>query len=148
MVCKVWQWGEQSLCGVHITYLNNDGTKADLNPNKIMRGRIKGAGIWFGKPNDKLNIAEGIETALSVWEMTDIPTVAILSTGNMAALILPNTVRRITIAANHDTPGIKAAQAAAIKFIKLGIKTQIKIPPTKGDDFNDVLQQQTLRSAA
>ncbi len=148
MVCRVWKWDENSLCGVHITYLNAEGTKADFTPNKIMRGKIKGAGVWFGDPTDKLNIAEGVETALSVFEMTGVATVAALSTSNMAALVLPETVKHVTIAADHDVPGMKAAQAAATNFIQLGLKTQITVPPNKGDDWNDILQRQAGRCAA
>lgn len=132
------------LTGVHIIYLNSDGTKSELSPNKIMHGLIKGRGVWFGDVTDKLNIAEGIETALSVIELTGVPAVAALCAGNMPALIIPETVKHITIAADHDAAGFKAAQAAATKFIKQGIKTKITAPPNKGDDWNDVLQQKAL----
>lgn len=148
MICKVWKWDKGTLCAVHITFLNANGTKANPSPNKIMRGRIKGAGVWLGEPMDRLNIAEGVETALSVFELTGVPTVAALSTSNMSALILPKTVTSVVIAADHDTPGLKAAQKAAAKFIEQGIKTRITVPPEKGSDWNDVLQMQAKRSAA
>jgi len=144
MVCKVWKWNEGTLCGVHITYLNPDGTKASLTPVKVMRGVIKGAGVWFGEPADKLNIAEGIETALSVYQMTSVATVAALSAGNMAALILPKSVKFVTIAADNDTPGLNAAQKAAEKFNRQGLSVEIQHPPIEGMDWNDVLTQRGI----
>lgn len=148
MLCEVWNWDEGTLSGIHATYLKPDGTKADLSPGKIMRGCIKGAGVWLGKPAGMLNVCEGVETALSVFEMTGVATVAALSTSNMAALILPKTVTSVVIAADHDAPGLKAAQTAAVKFIQQGIKTRITVPPKQGDDWNDVLRQKAERSAA
>jgi len=147
MTCKVSEY-DGGITGCHITYLNPESTKADLSPNRIMRGAIKGRGVWFGEVDDKLNIAEGVETSLSVLELTGVPTVAALSAGNMAALILPETVKHVTIAADHDATGFKAAQAAATKFIKQGIKTKITAPPNEFDDWNDVLQKKALEAVA
>ncbi len=138
MVCKVSEY-EGPLSGVHLTYLSPDGIKAKVSPGKIMRGQIKGRGVWLGEVTDRLNVAEGVETALSVYQMTGVATVAALSAGNMASLILPPTVKFVTIAADNDAPGMKAARKALQTFTEQGFSVQIQYPPTPGHDWNDFL---------
>ncbi len=143
MAAQTWRWGETSPSAVHLTYLTPDARKADLRPPRVIYGRYgaQGAGVWFGKPGATIQIAEGIETALSAYELTGVPTVAALSAHHLGRLHLPNTVTRIVIAADHDEPGLKAAQDAAQAYHARGIKTEIRVPETRGHDWNDYLQK-------
>ncbi|WP_208352318.1 toprim domain-containing protein [Pseudaestuariivita rosea] len=47
----------------------------------------------------------------------------------------------VLIAADHDPAGLTAAEQAAARFEAEGRLVTIITPPTKGTDFNDLLQQ-------
>ena len=90
---------------------------------------------------DILAIAEGIETALSIYQSTGITTWAALSASGFKNLILPPPfmTKNIIIAADHDAAGKKAAYEAADRWTQEGRIVKIALPP-KGLDFNDVLR--------
>src|SRR5262249_31903189 len=63
------------LVGVHRTYLQMDGSgKTSLAPAKMSLGTLQGAGVPLPAPASKVAVSEGIETGLSVWQATGIPT--------------------------------------------------------------------------
>ncbi len=73
------------ITGAHRTYLRHDGSgKADMPKPKKSLGVKKGGAIRFAKPPERLSVAEGIETALSVkqavpdieiWSAIDWPNI-------------------------------------------------------------------------
>jgi hypothetical protein len=124
---------------VHRTFLRWDGTgKAGLDPNKMTLGPCRGGAVRLALAGPILGVAEGIETALSYMQTTGIPTWAALSTSGIRTLILPPEVQEIIIAADADIPGIRAAQAAARRWLNEGRQVRISRPPV-GQDFNDLL---------
>jgi hypothetical protein len=134
--------GEQT--GVHLTYLSreNDG-KADL-PKQFQRetrGVIRGGAIRLMSfnPEVELILAEGIETALSAAEIFGLPAWSAVYAGGLKSLDLPPEVRRILIAADHDEAGRQCALAARDRWVAEGREVRVKVPPTNGRDFNDVL---------
>lgn len=80
------QSADRRIVAAHITYLKADGSgKADLSPAKRMIGPAYGGAIRFGPVAERIGIAEGIETALSVAAvMPDLTIWAALSLQNMA----------------------------------------------------------------
>ena len=60
-----------------------------------------------------LAIAEGVEDALSAWQLVQYPTWAALSTAGMAALELPPQFEQILICADADEQGRHAARTLA-----------------------------------
>ncbi len=141
MVARVSINGETGLCGVHNTFLNEDGTKADLNPNRIMRGRIKRGGVWLAdyacaalstsglvnlqipELHEGLIIGEGIESTLSLMQITDRHS------------------GKIIIGADNDDPGRNAAHKAANRFCSEGHDVQVLAPHEIGKDWNDFIQK-------
>ena len=63
-----------------------------------------------------MQIAEGVETALSVFELTGILTVAALTDRYMGGLHIPDTVKRIVLAADHGEWGCQTSQAIRDRF--------------------------------
>jgi phage/plasmid primase-like uncharacterized protein len=127
---------------VHRTYLNKDGArKAPLQPARMSLGLIAGYACHLGEADEKLAVAEGIETAISFQLMTGIPTWAALSAGGIRTLILPPlpVAQFVTIAADADQPGMRAAEHAAERLRAEGRKVRIILPPRPGLDFNDLL---------
>jgi hypothetical protein len=144
MVCAVHVWFEKELIAIHRTFLNRLGNgKADITPNKMMLGSVKGGAVMLSPPGKKLIIAEGIETAMSIYFSTGIPTWAALSTSGMINIIVPplSITEEIIVAADNDIAGEKAATELALRLHKSGYKVSISMPSEEGLDFNDLLMR-------
>ena len=130
---------------VHRTYLTNGGEKANVpDPKKTMQTptTVTGAAVRLDAPLDTLAVTEGIETGLAVRLSAGVPAWAALSAGNMAAIILPKTVRLVLICADHDAGGTgeHAAKALARRLLAEGRRVKIFLPSTAGTDWADGLQ--------
>jgi len=138
---------------LHRIYLTPDGYKASvpspkkfLSPTTIIDGTaiatsMNGAAIRLDPATDNLVIAEGIETALAVRLSTGMPTWAALSATGIEKLSVPETVRCLFIAADHDPDGKgeKAAKALAQRLLREDHTKIVKIrkPQTPGTDWAD-----------
>lgn len=96
----------------------------------------------FGTVGPKLVIAEGIETALSVYVATGLPTWAALSTSGMLNVKVPplEITQKIIIAADGDKAGENAAYKTADKLINESYQVSIALAP-QAKDFNDLLMR-------
>ena len=127
------------ITGIHRTFLTLDGNmKATVSDNKMMLGPCSGGAVRLALARDGICVGEGIETMLSVQQETGLPCWAALTTSGLKALILPNHITDVTICADADDPGERAAQVAAERWIKEGRHVRIARPP-RGLDFNDML---------
>ncbi len=130
---------DRSVTGMHRTFLTMDGTKkAPVSQNKMMLGKCAGGAVRLAAVAEKLALAEGIETGLSILAATNISTWATLSTSGLKAVILPDEVREVIICADGDEVGEKAANDAAQRFLREGRVVRIARAPA-GMDFNDLL---------
>jgi hypothetical protein len=145
MVAAVTLWPSKTIAGVHRTYLTADGTeKANLSPNKMMLGLIKGGAVRLSPIGIKLILAEGIETALSCFYATHVPTWSCLSTSGMIDIVVPplEITQDIIICADGDGAGQNAANKLANRLHRDGYGVRIA-PSPQGQDFNDILREQT-----
>lgn len=132
-------------CGIHRTALKADGSgKADLpglgNPKKML-GRAKGAAIKLCPDNEVstgLGIAEGIETTLSVIGAGWCPVWALGSAGAIADFPVLLGVEALTIFADNDPAGIKAAKSCQSLWLEAGKECRIVRPGVAGADWADV----------
>jgi len=137
--------------GIHRTYL--EGTdKADIeSPKKIMTPTesLDGSAIRLTSVYEIMGIAEGIETALSCTQLYDIPTWSCMTAGLMEKWTPPEGCKKVVIYADSDRSfaGQKAAYVLATKLYNKGLSVDIRMPPDKGQDFNDILIA-TLRPGA
>ena len=129
------------LIGLHRTYLDGDGNKAPVSPVKKILGKLAGGCTPFGTVRNTLIVAEGIETALSLYAMFQTPVWATLSATNMASIRLPPLplAEVVYIAQDNDAAGRKNARKAADKFWREGRRVVIMNPPDSVNDFNDYL---------
>ena len=129
------------MIGLHRTYLDGDGNKAPVSPVKKILGKLSGGYTPFGDVGNILILAEGIETALSLYAMFQIPVWAALSANNMANITLPPLplAQRVYIAQDNDGAGRQAARQAADKFWREGRRVVLMNPPDSLNDFNDYL---------
>ncbi|MGF6777830.1 DUF7146 domain-containing protein [Paraburkholderia sp. GAS334] len=105
---------------LHRTWINADGTKADIEPPRMLLGGHRKAGgvirLW---PDEALTqglaIAEGIETALSLARVFQ-PVWALIDAGNLAKLPALAGVDALTIAVDDDPAGVQAAHSCAERW--------------------------------
>jgi putative DNA primase/helicase len=144
---------------LHRTYLAH-GRKANVrDAKKLLSSGIRGAAVRLFQVGAEMAVAEGIETALSVYLASGIPAWSALSAGNLERLWVPESVRRVHIYADNDADGDFDGQAAAYALarrLKKEAKTagvrdvQVHVPTQAGDDWADVWlrRRPRLRRAA
>ena len=133
--------------GAHFTFLQGGGfdgpvRKAATDACKLTLGQLRHGGVWLtpvNEINEQLAVAEGIETALSVQQITNLPTVAALSAAGMRSLRWLPQVRHLWIAADNDEAGRGAAEALLARALRAGLQAHIKLPARGKNDFNDLL---------
>jgi|GEM_PF-711717 len=155
--------------GLHRTYLQQAGngkalvispTGEPLPVKKLLAlapGATRGAAIRLypvGAEN-RLAVAEGIETALAVWRAAGWPCWAALFAGNLANFDVPASVETVAIMADNDSyqAGQEAAKALARRLFRLPkppvikiVKAQARVDETPAATPDDVWQEaQPLR---
>jgi DNA primase len=111
----------------------------------MMLGKCAGGAVRLALANDTVAVAEGIEDALSVMQETGLPAWAALSTSGLKTLELPVSIINVTICADADEPGEKAAQEAAQRWLAEGRTVRIARPPGGHKDFNAALMAGTTQ---
>lgn len=129
-----------SITGLQRTYLAGDGrSKAHVaTPRKAM-GDLLGHGVHLGETGrDTFAVGEGIETMLALRTvLPHLPVVAALSAGHLAALELPERLRRLYVARDNDLAGARAAETLIARALDRGIAVQLLTPDV--DDWNSAL---------
>lgn len=129
---------------LHRTWVRADGTKAADPARLLLKGHRKAGGVIRLWPDDAvthgLAIAEGIETALSVAHAFK-PTWAAIDAGNLGELPVLAGIEALTIVADADPAGTKAAERCAERWASAMCKVRIAIP--ENGDANDVVRATT-----
>jgi putative DNA primase/helicase len=140
MICLMTSPADNQPCGAHVTYLQPDGAgKADGDGVKIMLGRVGVVRLSSDETvTTGLGICEGTETGLSLsqnfgWK----PIWVAASAGGISTFAVLRGVETLTIFADADGPGLKAADACAERWHGAGREVRICKPPT--GDFNDLI---------
>jgi hypothetical protein len=111
-------------CGVHRTFLNKDGTKRE----RKMLGK---QGIVRVSPDEDvtqgLGIAEGVEDALAILISGWAPVWAATSAGGIERFPILGGIEFLTIFADNDGAGQKAAEACATRWTETGREARISI---------------------
>lgn len=127
--------------GTHRTWLRPDGSaKADIDTPRRAMGALLGNGVRFGAPGEVLIAGEGIETVLSVRSaLPEIPALAALSSGHLAAIRFPAGLRRLYVLRDRDPAGAAARDRLEARAAETGIEA-MTLTPRLGD-FNDDLRR-------
>lgn len=135
-------------------YLTEKGEKAPLAECKLMfpipSDRLKlfpGSSVITSKPAEVIDVAEGLETALSVETGMEIPVWPMVNSYLLENFVPPVGTKAVRIWADKDRSGggLKAAQVLKQRLWEMGIRAQIKLPSMdipegkKSVDWNDVL---------
>lgn len=128
---------------LHFTLIKRDGSgKAPVERQKrLLSGHRKAGGVirltqGMDAPYG-LGITEGIETALSVLRSGWRPVWSAIDAGNVAAFPVLEGLQRLTIFADNDCVGLKAAENCAGRWLAAGRTVRIVAPKTEGADWND-----------
>jgi hypothetical protein len=132
--------GDGKLTGVHRTWLAPDGSgKAPVSTPRRAMGYLLGHGVRFGVADDVIAAGEGIETMLSLRQVTpDLPMVAALSANHLAALELPTRLRRLYLARDDDPAGRSAVKALDTRAREAGV--EVLVLDAELGDLNDDLR--------
>ena len=126
----------------HITYTDK-GKKAELkNARKVMpcKGTMTGAAVRLDVEfEDRICIAEGIESAYAAGQISGLPAFAALNAGNLEAFVPPAGVECVHIYSDNDLNyvGQKSAYILAHRLKMKGLDAFVMVPDEFGTDWND-----------
>ncbi|MBB4840897.1 hypothetical protein HNP52_003994 [Sphingomonas kyeonggiensis] len=128
------------ITGAHRTWLDpRRRDKAPIDTPRRAMGDLLGNAVRFGIGGEVMAAGEGIETVLSLRQvLPDMPMLAALSAGHLAACQFPDTLRRLYIVRDNDLAGDGARDGLIERANAAGIEA-IVISPELGD-FNEDLR--------
>lgn len=137
------------ITGAHRTWLAPDGTdKAPVETQRKAMGDLLGHAVRFGVPGDVMAAGEGIESVLSVSQaLPDMAMAAALSAAHLAAILFPETLRRLYVIRDNDPAGDGARDSLIERANAVGIEAIVLSPVL--EDFNEDLRHlgfDTLRA--
>ena len=126
---------------LHRTWVCADGTKAPLDPPRmLLGGHRKQGGVVRLWPDEAaalgLGIGEGIETALSMARHYT-PVWSAIDAGNLGALPVLAGIETLVIGADHDAAGLDAATVCADRWAAAGVEVHVIAPEREGADWNE-----------
>jgi putative DNA primase/helicase len=136
---------------LHRTFLDGPN-KAPLEaPKKLMPGKatVTGCCIRLWPADTEVVISEGVETTCAASELFSLPGWAAVSAHGLEALQLPETIRSVLIAGDHDKNyvGLKAAYVLAERLHREGRTVRVSIPPVPQMDWLDELNLRRGKAA-
>ena len=128
------------ITGAHRTWLAPDGSdKAPIDIQRKAMGDLLGNAVRFGIAGDVMAAGEGIETILSARQaIPGMAMAAALSAAHLAAILFPDTLRRLYIVRDNDPAGDSARDSLVERANAAGIEA-IVLSPRLGD-FNEDLR--------
>lgn len=133
---------DDKVVNMHRTFLTEEGMKAPIDdPRRVMPLPMpKGSAVRLADYVDVLGIAEGIETAHAATVLYDVPCWAAINSVLLEGWEPPAGVKVVVFS---DNDANFAGQAAAYNLAKRlktkHVEIDVRLPPTAGMDWNDVL---------
>ena len=126
--------------GTHRSWIDpSGGMKAKVASPRRAMGNMLGNAVRFGTADDVLIAGEGIETMLSLREVLPaMPMAAATSSAHLAAILFPQTLRRLYVARDRDAAGDAAFAILTDRTQAAGIELVSLMPDLA--DFNDDLR--------
>lgn len=129
----------------HLTYTHKQHKLKCSAPKKIMTPvtSMKGSYVELYPVEEHICVAEGIETALAIRDLTGLPVISALNAQNLSALSLPSLVKKVEIWGDNDASycGQRASYVLAEQLTRKGVEVIVHIPPTVGKDWLDTLNE-------
>ncbi|RTM03883.1 MAG: DNA primase [Hyphomicrobiales bacterium] len=127
------------ITGAHRTWLDpRSRDKAPIDTPRRAMGDLLGNAVRFGVAGEVIAAGEGIETVLSLRQvLPGMPMLAALSAAHLAAILFPDTLRRLYIVRDNDPAGDGARDRLIERANAVGIEAIFS--PALGD-FNEDLR--------
>ena len=134
---------------VHRTFLSHSGrTQASFAKPKRALGSLGEAAVrLFAPAEGRLGLAEGIESAMSAYALTGIPTWATLGNERFGLVAIPESITELHLFVDHDAGGELAATRGLDAYVSPNRKILIRKVRSRGADWNDELQTWLLRKS-
>ena len=135
---------------VHRTFLAPDGAAkaAFAKPKRALGPLGEGAVRLLPPIEGKLGLAEGVESAMSAYALTGIPTWATLGNERFGLVVIPEGVTELHLFVDHDAGGQLAAERGLAAYARPDRAIHVRKPARCGADWNDELQAWLRRKAA
>ncbi len=128
------QASSREAVAVQLTFLDPGGArKADVAEPRRCIGPLGAGALRLAASAGHLGLAEGFETAWAALLMHGLPVWAVLGAKRYLKVALPPAVRRATIFADNDLPGLSYAQK--FKEAHRHLEVNIATPENSADDF-------------
>jgi putative DNA primase/helicase len=132
---------------MHLTFLTDDGRKADIEPvKKVMKGTLPdGCAIRLWPAARIMGIAEGIESAMSAAILYKMPVWAAINSTMLAKWVPPDEAEEIWVFGDNDGnfAGQAKSYALAHRLVaQFGRQVRVEIPYDPGMDWNDILKKE------
>ena len=141
VMLSTMRYPDGSAASIHRTYLTADGDKAPVQTvKKFMAGKpLQTASVRLSPVDQRIGIAEGIETALAATRRFGVPIWAATNAVLLEAWVPPTGAKRVLIAGDNDASytGQFAAFALARRLVRNGYAVEIQIPKVTGKDWAD-----------
>ena len=149
MIAKIANHEGTKAVNLHLTFLTEDGRKADITPaKKVMPGKLPpGCAIRLGPIKSVMGVAEGIETAISAAIMYDMPVWACVNGTLLSQWIPPDGVEQVTVFGDNDvnfTGQAKAYHLANRLEVQYKRRVTVMVPPVPGEDWNDFWHEENV----
>jgi hypothetical protein len=139
--CLRWHVGIRAIVALMTDPVSNDATGIhrtflDVNGAKLERKMLGCQGIVRLSPNSEvtmgLGITEGLEDGLAVLLSGWAPVWAATSAGAISRFPTLPGIEALTIFADADAPGMRAAHACAAKWCAAGVEVRVARPNSRG----------------
>ena len=126
---------------LHRTWIRRNGQKSIEGAKRYIYGHRKARGVVRLWPDESvhagLGIGEGIESVLSLAHAFQ-PVWACLDSGNLNAFPVLPSIAALSIGADNDDAGLRAAENCAHRWLEAGREVRIILPAKVGSDLNDL----------
>ena len=137
------QGADGRMVALHRTFLNEDGSKANVpNVKKLTGafGMVMGASVRLFAAQRRLGVSEGLETAIAACLGSGVPTWAAVSASGLERFQWPEQVRELFIFGDCDESrrGQVASECLAQRASRAGLAVRVLKPGEVGRDWADV----------
>jgi hypothetical protein len=142
---------DRRVIAVQATWLLPDGSKALPATPRWTFGMIGDGAVRLGAATGKLGLAEGVEDALAVSQLSRLSQLscwACLGAARMHRARIPDGVRELHIFADDDEAGRTAAERTARIHRDAGRRVFVRLPPVGFKDWGEVALPAGRRTAA
>lgn len=135
---------DEGVMAVHRTFLDSDAPRcARFERPKRALGLLGTAAVRLAPPRSgRLGLAEGIETAMSAWQLFEIPCWATLGNERFGLVAIPDSVTELHLFVDNDAGGRLAETRAHAAYGVPGRRILTQMSEDVDQDWNDVLRAQ------